>query len=113
MIFWLDAQLPPSLAAWLQQSFAVRAQSLRELGLRDADDQTIFDRARAADAIVISKDADFVELVSRHGPPHKLIWVTCGNASNAHLRRIFQALFQQACQRLSAGASVVELGDRQ
>jgi len=35
--FWLDAQLPPSLAAWLSSTFHVEAHSLRALGLRDAD----------------------------------------------------------------------------
>ena len=51
----------------------VEANALRDLGLRDAGDREIFDAARANIAILLSKDADFVELVSRLGGPPKLI----------------------------------------
>ncbi len=58
MIFWLDAQLPPGLAAWLSLDFHVEALALVELGLRNADDASIFERARSADIV----------LVTGHGP---------------------------------------------
>ena len=44
MIFWVDAQLPPSLAPWLTERFGVEASSMRFLGLRDAEDLEIFER---------------------------------------------------------------------
>ncbi|MEO6863593.1 MAG: DUF5615 family PIN-like protein [Microcoleus sp.] len=44
MIFWLNAQLPPSLAKWLTQTFGVNALTLQEVGLRDAQDIEIFNR---------------------------------------------------------------------
>ncbi|MGH8110482.1 MAG: DUF5615 family PIN-like protein [Rhodanobacteraceae bacterium] len=46
MKFWLNAQLPPQLAAWLAQRFRVEAIALRDLGLRDAADRRIFEAAR-------------------------------------------------------------------
>ena len=58
MIFWLDAQLPPSLAPWLTQAFGVEAYSLRYIGLHTAEDGDIFDRARrAGDVVLISKES--------------------------------------------------------
>ncbi len=42
MKFWVDAQLPPALAAWLVQQYGVEAFSLRDLGLRVATDSEIF-----------------------------------------------------------------------
>jgi hypothetical protein len=45
MIIWVDAQLPPTLAAWLVKTFGVIAFSLKELGLRDAKDTEIFEAA--------------------------------------------------------------------
>ena len=48
VILWIDAQLPPSLAPWLTETFGVQAQSMRFLGLRDADDVQIFELARQA-----------------------------------------------------------------
>jgi predicted nuclease of predicted toxin-antitoxin system len=46
VILWLDAQLPPLLAPWLSEQFAIRAYVLRDLGLRDATDAEIFQSAR-------------------------------------------------------------------
>jgi predicted nuclease of predicted toxin-antitoxin system len=46
MKFWIDAQLPPQLAFWLNSTFNVEAISLRDLGLRDAQDWEIFQRAK-------------------------------------------------------------------
>ena len=57
MIFWIDAQLTPLLARWLQEEFGVVAYAVRELGLRDAKDRQIFDAARQAGAVVITNDS--------------------------------------------------------
>jgi len=47
MIIWLDAQLPPSAAAWIPATFGIEARAVRDLGLRDAKDPPIFQAARA------------------------------------------------------------------
>jgi len=73
MILWLDAQLPPALTEFLKDRFEVEAVALREIGLRDADDNEIFEKARAKRVVLISKDSDFVELVQRLGPPPQLL----------------------------------------
>ena len=66
MTLWLDAQLPPHLAIWIQQTFSINAIALRDVGLRDATDIAIFDAAKITNAVLISKDSDYVELVMRH-----------------------------------------------
>jgi predicted nuclease of predicted toxin-antitoxin system len=109
-LIWVDAQLPPSLAGWLQEAFGVDAFSLRELELRDAEDIQIFDAARQSGAIVISKDSDFVDLVQRLGTPPQLLWVTCGNVTNANLRAILSVVFNEALELLAAGEAIVEIG---
>jgi hypothetical protein len=49
MTLWLDAQLPPLLAAWINaQGWGIQAVAVREIGLRDASDPVIFQAARAA-----------------------------------------------------------------
>lgn len=111
MTFWLDAQLPPALAIWLARTCGVEACALRDLGLRDASDRRIFDAARLAGAVLISKDIDFVNLVQELGTPPQLVWVTCGNVTNARLERVFAATFAQACALLCEGRAVVEIGD--
>lgn len=111
MILWLDAQLPPTLAPWLSSTFSVEARSLKELALRDAADIEIFEAARQACVVLISKDSDFVELVQRLGPPPQLLWVTCGNVTNENLRRIFATAFPQAATLLEQGEAIVEIGE--
>lgn len=95
---WLDAHLSPRLAQWLGATFDLQAMAVRDLGLRQAEDYDIFFAARNAGAIVVTKDNDFVELLERHGSPPKIIWLTCGNTSEAALR-----LFD-------AGDDLVEIG---
>lgn len=111
MKVWIDAQLPPQLAPWLRTQFGLEAVALRDLGLRDADDDAIFQAARAAEAVLISKDADFVALVTRLGAPPQLLWVTCGNVTNRRLREVLAALLPAALELLRAGRDVVELAD--
>ena len=111
MILWLDAHLPPQLAFWLREQFNVEVAALRDLGLREATDLKLFEAAREANAIIVTKDRDFVELVTRRGIPPQVLWITCGNTSNAHLREILTAALPQALERLEKDEPVVEIGD--
>ena len=112
MIVWIDAHLSPALAPWLRASFGVQAAPLRELGLRDAEDRTIFAAARRAGAILITKDSDFVDLLTRHGAPPQVIWLTCGNTSNTALRTILADSWPRVAQLLVAGEPLVEISGR-
>lgn len=109
MKFWVDAQLPPQLADWLQTEFLVDAVSLRDLGLRDASDDVIFQSAHAAGVVIISKDSDFVDLVSRYGTPPQLLWVTCGNVTNRRLREVLSITLPDALPLLDDGQPIVEV----
>lgn len=109
---WIDAQLSPALAAWINRTYDdIKAQSVRAVGLRDAEDEEIFQAAREANIIMMSKDSDFLHLLDRHGPPPKVIWVTCGNTSNQRMRTILKQTLQPAVEMLERGETVVEIGD--
>lgn len=113
MTIRLDAQLPPALAPCLVANFGVDCRAVRDLGLRDADDQTIFQAARdAGDVIILSKDSDFVDLVLRLGAPPQILWLTCGNLTNRRLRGLLQDVFADAMALLADGGLVVEIADR-
>ncbi len=109
----LDAHLSPELAPWIATQLRIECIHLRDLGLRDAEDETVFARARSMKAVVMTKDSDFVELVSRLGPPPQVIWLTCGNTSNASLRLLLRNLLPQAMMALGAGEPLAEIGLRQ
>lgn len=109
MKIWVDAQLPPAIANWISQNFNVEAVAVRELNLREATDPEIFTAARNASAVVMTKDSDFIELVNLRGAPPQVIWLTCGNTTNARLREILSQALPLAIRLLESGEAVVEI----
>jgi predicted nuclease of predicted toxin-antitoxin system len=109
MTIWVDAQMSPAVAAWISSNFGVNAVAIRDHGLRDAEDKEIFEAARRENAIVMTKDNDFVLLLDRLGAPPKVIWVTCGNTSNARLKEILTNTLPKALELLKSGEELVEI----
>lgn len=112
MKLWLDAQFSPVLAKWMSHELNIEAIAVRDLGLRDAKDIEIFQRAKNADAVVMTKDNDFVMLLERFGPPPKVLWVTCGNTSNERMQQILRSRLSQAVTLFDAGEALVEISER-
>jgi predicted nuclease of predicted toxin-antitoxin system len=114
MKLWIDAQLSPAIAAWINRTFDdIEAESVRALGLRDATDPEIFEEAKKSDAVVMSKDDDFIQLIEQRGTPPKLIWITCGNTSNARMREILSTALLKAIELLQSGEKIVEISDKE
>lgn len=111
MIPWIDAQLSPALAPWISEHFEIEAFSVKHLGYRDANDRQIFQAARDAGAVVMTKDSDFLRLLERHGPPPQILWVTLGNTSNARMKEALQLTLKRAVALLESGEALVELGE--
>jgi predicted nuclease of predicted toxin-antitoxin system len=107
----MDAQLSPDLATWVREALLVEAVPVRDLGLRNASDAAIFEAACSANAVVITKDSDFVQLLERHGPPPQVVWLTCGNTSNDALKQILELAWPSVAAMLAAGEPLVEIGD--
>jgi predicted nuclease of predicted toxin-antitoxin system len=84
---------------------------LRDIGLRDAEDVDIFLAARTAGAVIMTKDADFLNLLDRLGTPPQIIWVTCGNTSNVRLKEILSGAMAEAINLLASGEPLVEISD--
>ena len=105
----IDAQLSPMLAAWITQEFGIEAHAVREFHLQESDDLAVFHFARGQQAIVVTKDGDFVRLLEESGPPPHVIWLTCGNTSNAHVKQILAARLRDALQLIAGGEPLVEI----
>jgi predicted nuclease of predicted toxin-antitoxin system len=60
----------------------------------------------------MTKDEDFVRLVERNGSPPQVVWVTCGNMSNAHFESLLLQTFPDAKSLIEAGEAVVEISRR-
>jgi predicted nuclease of predicted toxin-antitoxin system len=67
---------------------------------------------QSINAVVVTKDSDFVELVHRLGAPPQVVWLTCGNVINTHLQSILTATFPDALQLLKNGETIIEIGDK-
>jgi predicted nuclease of predicted toxin-antitoxin system len=107
VILWLDAHLSPDLGPWIQRHFGIRVRHVRDLGLRDAEDLRIFQRAHGAAAALLTKDEDFVELVRRKGAPPGVVWLRCGNTSNARLKEILTGTLAPALDLIGNGEAIV------
>lgn len=113
MKLWIDAQLSPAIAAWLNRTFDdIEAESIRALGLRNATDLEIFKAANIADVVVLSKDDDFIQLIEQKGTPPKQLWVTCGNTSNAKMKKILSSVLPKAKKLIKSGENIVEISDK-
>jgi predicted nuclease of predicted toxin-antitoxin system len=107
---WLDAQLSPRLARWLSERLRLAAVCVREVDLRDAEDEEIFFAARKADAVVMTKDHDFVLLLDQHGPPPRVLLVTAGNTSDSSMCALLELVLDDALRLLAEGEPLVEIG---
>ncbi len=111
-MIWVDAHISPAVAKWIAAELGHPACSVRDLGLRNAKDRDIFAAARQANAVVMTKDADFPEMVERLGPPPSVIWLTCGNTSNEALRKLLKTTLPRAMELISRGEKLVEISGK-
>jgi len=85
---------------------------MRSLGLKAATDFAIFQQAKKENAVIMSKDQDFVKLIDIHGIPPQLIWITCGNTSNAQMCEILESTLGKAVSLLNKKEPIVEISNR-
>ena len=111
MILWIDAQLSPYLSPWVSETFSTEARAVRDLGLLGATDEQIFRATADAGATIITKDGDFLSLLRTHGPPPQVLWITCGNTSNAYLKNVLEKNLATAIGLLEQGEPLVEISD--
>ncbi len=108
MTFLVDAQLPPKLAQWI----ATRGHSAThadDQGLRHATDTSIWRHAESMGATIVTKDEDFAlrSIGSPSGPP--VVWLRCGNCTNAMLLGWFDTAFPEILRRLASGDRLIEV----
>jgi predicted nuclease of predicted toxin-antitoxin system len=78
MTIWVDAQLSPRTASAGCCSLSSRAGTVARARLRDSTDEDFFATARAANAIVLTKDGDFNRLLEQNGSLPKIL---CAHAA--------------------------------
>ena len=108
MTFLVDAQLPLALARWLSQQ-GHTAQHVDDIGLREADDQEIWNQALSTGAIVVTKDEDFAERTARTTSGPVILWLRIGNATNRALMLWLIPRWAPITTLLDAGHRLIEV----
>jgi predicted nuclease of predicted toxin-antitoxin system len=108
---WLDTQLSPIIAKWIAEHTGLIARSSYSLNLNGLTDSTIYNMARSkGNVILVSKDADFPELISRLGAPPKLIVIKKGNCDNRELWSFIKPHILRSIRLLvSSDVDIVEI----
>ncbi len=108
MKFLVDAQLPPAVAQWLREA-GHDAHAVREIGLREAEDEVIWNHALGTGAVIVTKDEDFPTRAQRtiHSPV--IVWLRIGNSTNQVLREWFLPRLPQIIDWIGQGVRVLEV----
>ena len=107
MRFLIDAQLPPALTAWIGAR-GHPASAVRNLGLRESDDGSIFNFAREQQWILVTKDEDFVERCLGVGDAPQVVWTHRQLYESQTVHNFGAAVGrnpESACERRSIGRS--------
>jgi len=108
---WLDTHISPVIAKWMSEYTGFTVKSSYSLSLHYLSDIDIFQRAKEkGNIIIVSKDTDFAELISRIGPPPKLISLKIGNCDNRAMWNFIRPHIVNAVDILmSSDVDIVEL----
>lgn len=108
MRFVVDAQLPPALARWLE-SKGHEAQHVYDIGLIEASDRDIWAQAGETGATIVTKDEDFVTLLTTRPNGATVVWLRVGNTTRPALLTWFEKVLPEIESALSSGESLVEV----
>ncbi|HYE60797.1 MAG TPA: DUF5615 family PIN-like protein [Phycisphaerales bacterium] len=109
MTLWVDNQLPPAIAPWIATTFTIECRHVRGTPLHTEDDAVIFQALRQPGVVILSKDEDFADLVTRLDAPPQVLWIRVGNTSNRALKEYFTLTLPRAIELLKRGEPLVEL----
>lgn len=80
--------------------------------MQDASDELIWTTAIELQAILVTKDRDFVEWALNRQPAARVLWLRFGNTRNWFLLAKLDTSWPEILLGLESDASVVEVGKR-
>jgi len=83
----LDQNISFRVVKKLKSHFSI-VEGVRECGLYNKDDRTIWEFCRQNSYTIITFDEDLYNLTTLYGPPPKIIWLKTGNLSNDQIAEV-------------------------
>lgn len=108
MRFLVDAQLPPALARYLCDT-GHQAEHVYDIGMGEASDRKIWNYAIQNNAVIITKDEDFVYLSSTSSDTPSVVWVRVGNIGKQALLRWMEPLMIRIISEIETGEKIIEI----
>lgn len=108
MRFLIDAQLPPALAQLLRDH-GHGADHVIDIGPADAADREIWRFALEHDAVIVTKDEDFADMVATGRDAPAIVWVRIKNTRRTVLLAWFEPLIDQIVDMVTTGSRLIEL----
>jgi predicted nuclease of predicted toxin-antitoxin system len=82
---------------------------VREVGLRDAEDEAIWQLALTTGAVIVTKDEDFAARLQTTTNAPQVLWLRVGNTSNRALRAWLIPQVPQVIELFNPGIRLVEV----
>jgi len=97
----LDNHLSSAIAKWMHEETGWVVKSSYILNLHFKNDMQIYEEAKThGKVIILSKDSDLPEIITRLGAPPKLINLKIGNCDNRVLWNFIRSRIYQAIEAL-------------
>jgi len=103
-----DENLSAELCSRVADLFADSSQ-VRLMGLAQASDSVIWERAKTGDFAIVSLDADFADMAALYGAPPKVIWLRCGNQPSAAIETLLREHAEAIASFEQDSASCLEI----
>lgn len=108
MNFLVDAHLPRRIAFWRRQAGHDAVHTLDLPEANRTTDTAISGVASREPRVVVTKDADFIDVFILRHQPEKLLLISTGNITNADLEALLRPNLEAIVAAL-AGSDLVEV----
>lgn len=100
--FLIDANLPYRFSLWRGEDY----QHAFDLG-DDLSDQAIWEYAKHADMVIVTKDADFSDWIMLSDPPPRVVHFRVGNMRLRDFHVFVQQLWPQVCRLIASHKLII------
>jgi predicted nuclease of predicted toxin-antitoxin system len=105
----LDENLSRRVVPFVLEAYPGSTQ-VALIGMEQSNDQAIWDYAKLHGFVIVTRDADYLDLSTLHGQPPKIVWLRAGNQTKAaviHLLLKSKEAIERALQQ--EGKACIEI----